>query len=123
MDLRNRSVALYGRFSPGVRDRLQQDVVRAGGSVARDLTRRSDALVIGALASVLVDSGALAARLRTARERGVPVLGERAFAADLAGASIGGAASLPLATALAGSGLTGDDAELLAAFDLVVVEA
>ena len=120
MDLGHRAVALYGRFSPGVRDRLTQQIARAGGVVARDLTRRSDLLVIGALASAFIDSGALPARLRAARDRGVPVLGERAFAAALAGEAPEGAATLPLPTAL--GQLSRDDADLLAAFDLIVLD-
>jgi len=120
MDLGGRQVALYGRFTPQVRDRLARLIVKAGGAVARDLTRRTDLLVVGALAFALVGSGALAARLRTARQRGVPVQGERAFAAALAGAAPDtAAATLPLAAALAG--LTRDDAEILAAFDLIVL--
>jgi tetratricopeptide (TPR) repeat protein len=119
MDLRHRAVALYGRLSPGERDRLQREIVGAGGSVARDLTRRSDTLVVGALATALIDSGALTARLRIARERGVPVLSERAFAAELAGAPPGPAATLSLSTALSQTGLSREDAEMLAAFDLI----
>ena len=122
MDLRDRAVALYGRFSPGERERLQREIVRGGGLVARDLTRRSDAFVVGALATALIDSGALTARLRTARERGIPVLGERAFAAELAEEPAGPAATLALSTTLAQAGLTRDDADTLAAFDLIVVD-
>ena len=120
MDLRDRAVALYGRFSPGERDRLQQEIVGVGGLVARDLTRRSDVLVVGALAEALIDSGALGARLRTARERAIPILSEAALAAALAGDPTGPPATLALSTALAG--LTRDDADLLAAFGLIVID-
>jgi tetratricopeptide (TPR) repeat protein len=89
--------------------------------VARDLTRRSDALVVGSLATVLVDSGALAARLRTARTRGIPVLGERSFADALQGKGARQTATLPLSAALADTRLSHDDAEVLAAFDLIAV--
>jgi len=118
MDLRDRAFALYGRFSPGVRDRFEQAIVGAGGVVTRDLTRRSEALVVGARAVSLVDSGALPARLRLARERGLPIRGERAFTAELADEPAEAKATLALPTALAGTGLTPDDADLLAAFDL-----
>jgi tetratricopeptide (TPR) repeat protein len=118
MQLRDRRVALYGRFSPGERERLARAIEAAGGEVARDLTRRSDVLVVGALATPLIDSGALSARLAAARERAVPVLGERAFAAELAGEARP-APTLPITTALAGSPLIRDDAEVLAAFDLI----
>jgi len=122
MDLRDRAVALYGRFSPGVRERLVGRIVGGGGHVARDLTRRSHVLVVGALATTLVDSGALGARLRSAAARGVPIKGERAFTAGLSGEGSGAAPSLPLTTALAQAPLTRDDAGILAAFDLIVVE-
>ncbi len=122
MDLSGRAVALYGRFSPGVRDNLQREILQAGGHVARDLTRSSDVFVVGALATTLIDSGALSARLRRARERGVPVLGEKAFAATLSAEDPPGPATLPLTTALAQTSLTRDDAGVFAAFDLIVLE-
>ena len=121
MDLSGRAVALFGRFSPGARDRLQREIIRRGGSVARDLTRRSQGLVVGSLAAALVDAGALQQRLRTARERGLPVRGERAFAAELAGETASHNATLPLATALSQTALTQVDADILATFDLIVV--
>lgn len=122
MDVRERAIALYGRFSPGMRERLQRAILASGGVVARDLTRRSDVLVVGAQATALIESGALAARVRTARVRGVPVLGERAFAVALAGEAAPAAATLPLGTALSQVTLTGEDAQLLAAFDLIAIE-
>ena len=122
MDLRDRAVALYGRFSAGERDRLQRDILSGGGVVARDLTRRSDLFVVGALATALVDSGVLGARLAAARERGLPIFAETAFAAALAGAPAGPPATLALTTALAQTGLSREDADLLAAFGLIVIE-
>jgi len=119
MELRDRAFALYGRFSPGERDRLQREILRGGGAVARDLTGRSHVLVVGAQASASVDSGALAARLAAARSRGVPVLAERVMAETLAGAAAENQATVPLSTALAGGALGRDDAEVLAAFDLI----
>jgi len=119
MDVRDRAIALYGRFSHGERERLAAETCRLGGLVARDLTRRSDVLVVGSLATTLVDNGALADRIRAARARDVPVLSERAFAAALAGEPAGPTPTLPLATALADTPLTTDDAEVLAAFDLI----
>jgi len=122
MDLTGRQVALYGRFTPGVRDRLQRRILAVGGRVARDLTRHGDLLVVGALAMTLVDSGALSARLAAAAANGAPVLSERAFAAALGGVTDVGQATLPLATALAQTTLTRADAALLAAFDLIGLE-
>jgi len=120
MELRNRSVALYGRFSAGARDRLQQEILLRGGNTSRDLTRRSDLMVVGAHAAALVDSGSLGKRLTSARERNVPVLGERTFAAALAGESPD-EATFPLATALAPTTLSAEDARILAAFDLIAL--
>ena len=100
MDVRDRAIALYGRFSHGERERLAAETCRLGGLVARDLTRRSDVLVVGSLATPLIDNGALADRIRSAEPPGP-------------------APTLPLATALADTRLTADDAEVLAAFDLV----
>ena len=121
MELRDRAVALYGRFSQGQRDRLQREIVRAGGTVARDLTRRTDILVVGGLAAALVDTGALSARLAEARSRGVPVMGERSVAAAMSGKARE-PATLPLPTALSDMALTRQDTEVLAAFDLVRLE-
>lgn len=121
MDVRDRAIALYGRFSTGERERLDAEIERLGGVVARDLTRRSDVLVVGALATALIDSAALSERLKAARARGVPILGERTFATRLAGEA-GQPATVPLATALADTKLTPDDAEVLAAFDLITLD-
>ncbi len=118
MELGERAVALYGRFLPGQRDRLQREILRAGGTVARDLTQGSDLLVVGGLATALIDSGALTTRLQAARLRHLPVMGEGAFAAALAG-DAAGPATLPLSTALSGLALTAQDADILAAFDLI----
>jgi tetratricopeptide (TPR) repeat protein len=122
MDLKNRSIALYGRFSAGQRERLRHEIVQHDGKVARDLTRRSGLLVIGALAVALIDCGALANRVKSAKARGVPVMGERAFVAALNGAVTKVPSTLPLANALASTSLTADDADILAAFDLIALQ-
>ncbi|HEY2886699.1 MAG TPA: tetratricopeptide repeat protein [Rhizomicrobium sp.] len=122
MDLYRRSVALYGRFSPGQRDRLGREITQRGGFVARDLTRRSDVLVIGASSTALIDTGSLFSRVRTANTRQMPVWGERSFAAAIANEERRETAMLPLTQALARTSLGHDDAALLAAFDLVVLE-
>jgi tetratricopeptide (TPR) repeat protein len=96
-------------------------VVRARGSSTRDLTRRSDLLVVGSEATRLVENCHLQERLSRAKARGVPVLGERSFAGALDGEAPD-LATLPLSTALAGTGLTRADAELLAAFDLIELQ-
>jgi tetratricopeptide (TPR) repeat protein len=120
MDLRGRSIALYGRFAAGQRERLAAEIVRRGGHVVRDLTRRSDAFVIGVRATALIDSGALAGRIAAARARNIPVQGERSFAVSLE--SEPPASTLPLETALTSTRLTRDDAEILSAFDLIALQ-
>ena len=87
----------------------------------RDLTRRSHLFVVGAMALPLIDSGALETRLAAVRERGVPVLGERRFEGQLAGAPED-AATLPLAGVLAQARLGVETADVLAGFDLIVIE-
>lgn len=121
MPLAHRTVALYGRFSAGARARFAAAVTAAGGAVARDLTRRCDALVVGAQALPLLESGALARRLEQAHARAAAIFGERRFAAYLAGAAEA-PASYPLAVALAQCGLSEADALALAAFDLLQLE-
>lgn len=119
MDLKSRSVTLYGRFTAGNRERLRTEVLRRGGTVSRDFTRRSDVLVVGGLATALIECGALASRIKAAKMRGAPVIGERAFGAALAGEPPRGVPTLGIATA---STLKRDDAEILASFDLIVIE-
>ena len=121
MERKNRSVALYGRFNAGQRDRLLGAIKKQGGTVARDFTRRSELLVVGALAASLIDCGALASRIKAARARRMPVLGERSFAAALSGTSPN-PATLPLATALGELALPRADVDVLAAFDLITLQ-
>jgi len=121
MDLHSRSVALYGRFSPGQREHLAREIAARGGAVARDLTRRSDYFVVGALATALIDSGSLGQRLKTARERRIPIMGERSLSAILSGEAQD-EPTLPIATALGPTSLTIDDASILAAFDLITLK-
>jgi tetratricopeptide (TPR) repeat protein len=67
-----------------------------------------------------VDTGALATRLHTAKERNIPAVGEATFERTLDGGAPD-AATFPLANALAQSDLSRADVEVLAAFDLVVI--
>lgn len=119
-DWRGRSAALYGRFTLGARERIAEAITAGGGKVARDLTGRSDALVVGALATSLIDTGHLGARLASAAERSMPVFSERRFEALLRG-DAGEAPSLPLTTVLRLSHLTPADVHMLAAFEVVRV--
>ena len=119
MNLSGKSVALYGRFSPGVREKLRREILARSGVVARDLTRRTDLFVVGALALSLIDSGTLERRLGEAKSRQLPVLGERRFADIIAGEQPE-QATLSLATMLASTSLTPTDVQILAAFDLIV---
>ncbi len=117
MDLRHKSVAIYGRCTAGMRERFAAEIARRGGVVARDLTRQSDIFVVGALAFPLVDAGHLTARLASARKRRVPVFAERAFDEALRGVA-GETPSLPLAS-IQGVLPSRDAVELFAVFDVV----
>lgn len=121
MELRGKSAALYGRFSPGGRERIAGAIARAGGAVARDLTRRSHFLVIGARATPLIPGGHLAARLAAARDRGLPVFSERTLADVLRGQPPA-PCTLPLASLTAQTGFGADEIALFAAFDIVRVD-
>ena len=123
MELRGKSAALYGRFTAGARERLAAEIAQQGGRVARDLTRRSDILVVGALAAPLIDAGRLAARLAAARARRVPVFAERRFAEALRGEADESSARVPIAAAAARSSLSREQVDILAAFDIVRIEA
>lgn len=118
MELRARRIALYGRFTPRVRDWLVREIRARGGQAMRDLTRRCDILVIGARADSLIDSGALPGRLADARSWGKLVLSETAFSEAMRSPTAA-ETPLPLATALSQSDLDVETVDLLAAFDLV----
>jgi len=115
-------IALYGRFSAGGKERLTRAIAAAGGSVARDLTRRSKVLCVGGMAHGLIARGALARRLDEATRRGAQVVGERRLAAMLAGQDPGPPPTFPLTTALQAGPIDAADAAMLAAFDLIRVE-
>jgi tetratricopeptide (TPR) repeat protein len=113
-------VALFGRFSPGMREHLASAILSRGGRAQRDLMRGGDFLVVGAYAISLIDTGALLRRLEVARRRGLAVFGEASFRAALENQEAA-APTFPLASALSQSGAERDDADLLAAFDLLQI--
>lgn len=121
MDWRGKSAALYGRFAAGARARIGRAILERGGFVVRDLTQRTDILIVGALATPLIDSGHLAPRLDAARARGVPVCSERRAEQALAGAAAD-AFTMPLETAAKQSGIDRDAMAVLDAFDVIRVE-
>jgi tetratricopeptide (TPR) repeat protein len=116
MELEGKSAALYGRFSTGARERLAAAIAARGGRVARDLTRSSDLLVVGAHAWPLVEAGHLTARLADARARGIIVYAERRFDDSLSGAGAD-AATFPLERLACG--LERAQIDVIAAFDVV----
>lgn len=85
MDLSDTRVALYGRLLGGPRPALEATIAARGGTVERDLTRRSDLLVVGRGSLNLIPSGSLLRKLTAAASQGVPVVGEARFRARLAG--------------------------------------
>lgn len=118
MDLKGRTAALYGRFSPGGREELSAKIARRGGTVVRDLTRRSDLLVVGAQSFALIQTGRLEARIAAANARGTPVSAERHFAEALKAAPGAGEFTLPVSS-IKDVALTPQSVEVLAAFDIV----
>jgi tetratricopeptide (TPR) repeat protein len=123
MELFERTLALYGRFSEGARAALAEAIEARGGKTTRDLTRQSTALVVGARASSLIDTGALQARLKTAWDSGRVVFSEAAFRREIEKGATSQDAALPLSVALSRSRLSIEDAQLLAAFDLIAIHA
>jgi tetratricopeptide (TPR) repeat protein len=121
MDWRGKSAALYGRFTAGARARIGRAIFERGGVVVRDLTRRSDVLIVGALATPLVDSGHLVPRLEEARARGIPVCSERRAEQALAGA-VDDAFTMPLDTAARQTGVDRATMAALDAFDVIRIE-
>lgn len=81
-------IALYGRFVRRSRGAVAAAVAAVGGATARDLTRDSTMLAVGAGAVGSLRSGRLRPRLALARERGVPVHGEERFLALLDGEAL-----------------------------------
>ena len=79
MDLAGKSVALYGRMVEQPRFAIENTILGASGLVQRDLTRKSDFLVIGGGARNLIPSGRLLQRIRSAEKQGIPVSSERRF--------------------------------------------
>lgn len=118
MNLKGKTAALYGRFSSGAHEGLAAEISRRGGAVARDLTRRSDILVVGALAFPLIDAGRLGPRIAAAAARGAPVLAERRFTEFLQGAGDPIEATLPVAS-ISNARLPADALAALAAFDII----
>ncbi len=79
MDLAGKSVALYGRMVDQPRVALEKAILGASGRVERDLTRKSNFLVIGGGARNLIPSGRLLQRIWSAESQGIPVASERRF--------------------------------------------
>lgn len=122
MELSGRTIALYGRFSEGARAALTLAIEARGGKTSRELTRQASVLVVGGRATSLIESGALLARLKIAYDTERLVLSEAAFAQQLEGGPASNQTALPLPVALSKSGLALEDAHLLAAFDLIVIQ-
>jgi len=78
MDVAGRTLAIVGRLAAVPRRVAVDEVEQRGGTVRRDLTRRTAYLVVGGGAGVLLD-GRLQARLDRADTLGVPASSERTF--------------------------------------------
>lgn len=77
MDLSGRRIALYGRMLDRPRAQAAALIARRGGTVERDLTRRTQLLVVGRGSLGLIPSGQLGRQLDRAAAQGTPVIGEQ----------------------------------------------
>lgn len=116
MELRDRPIALYGKFLSCPREAMARRVRDAGGWIARDLTRSTAMLVVGQGALNLIANGLLPERLDRAARRGVPVHDEATFCAMLDGAEPE-AATLPVQRL--NPSLPEGELRLLSAFGLI----
>ena len=87
MNLTATRVTLYGRFLKQPRNTVVHQLKQMGSVSERDLTRRSDILVVGSGALSLVPSGHLLRKLRQADNLSVPVIPEARFWSMLNGES------------------------------------
>jgi hypothetical protein len=79
VDLAGKSVVIAGRLESLARRRAVALVKQRGGTVARELSRRTGCLVVGHDAAGLVASGRLQARIEAADRAEVPCLSELGF--------------------------------------------
>ncbi len=120
MDLTGRHVALYGRLLGRPRDQVTETIIERGGSVERDLTRRTHLLVVGRGALGLIPSGHLSRKLDRAAMQNTPVIGENRLSELLAGKDAP-APTYPLIRVA--PDLPANLAPMLNAFDLVHADA
>lgn len=127
--LAGKSVVIAGRLESLARRRAVALVKERGGTVARELSRRTGCLVVGHDAAGLVASGGLQARLEAADRADVPCLSELGFLRVLVRTDAGGEAP---GTAQPGSfsaddiartsGLSPDLLRILALLDIVELD-
>lgn len=79
VDLAGKSVVIAGRLESLARRRAVALIKERGGTVARDLSRRTGCLVVGHDAAGLVATGRLQARIEAADRADVPCLSEFGF--------------------------------------------
>lgn len=128
VDLAGKSVVIAGRLESLARRRALALVRERGGTVGRDLSRRTGCLVVGHDAAGLVASGRLQARIEAADRADVPCLSELGFLRVLArpvGAdeegTRGGEGDMPFSAEdiVRTSGLSSDLLRILALLDIV----
>lgn len=79
------TVTLFGRFRRAPRAEIVRQLNAVGASAIKDLTRATTLFVIGQGAVNLMPDGRLGRRLKEARDRGLPVIGEARLLAQLGG--------------------------------------
>ena len=87
MDFSGARIALYGRFLQLPREDAVRQILERGGVAERDLTRRTNLLVIGFGSRNLIPSGHLSRKTRQATQQGAKAIGETRLWAALNGAS------------------------------------
>lgn len=130
VDLAGKSVVIAGRLDSLARRRAVALVRERGGSVGRELSRRTGCLVIGHDAAGLVASGGLQARIEAADRADVPCLSELGFLRALArpatapGEASGGveAATFSTEDIVRTSALSPDLLRILALLDIVELD-
>lgn len=126
VDLAGKSVVIAGRLESLARRRAAALVRERGGTLGRELSRRTGCLVVGHEAAALVANGRLQVRLEAADRAGVPCLSELGFLRVLArpagegeGGTSGETATFSVEDIVRTSGLSAEILRILALLDIV----
>jgi len=130
LDLAGKSVVIAGRLESLARRRAVALVRERGGTVGREVSRRTGCLVVGHDAAGLVASGRLQARIEAADRADVPCLSEFGFLRALSRPAPGagdapraaGSADFSVEDIVRTSGLSAELLRILALLDIVELD-